>query len=131
MNSIAMVMPTLGGGGAERVAVALSRYFVHRGYEFSFLLTKKNECVYELPEGVKVNPICDSAGTSLFAQIRGIRHEMKKDDSRIFLSFLCDQNVCLLAAAVGLRNKVVVSVRNLPTRTKCPIFLLASDGREY
>lgn len=95
MNSIAMVMPTLGGGGAERVAVALSRYFIHRGYEFSFLLTKKNECVYELPEGVKVNPICDSAGTSLFAQIRGIRHEMKKDDSRIFLSFLCDQNVYL------------------------------------
>lgn len=115
MNSIAMVMPTLGGGGAERVAVALSRYFIHRGYEFSFLLTKKNECVYELPEGVKVNPICDSAGTSPLDQIRGIRHEMKKDDSRIFLSFLCDQNVCLLAAAVGLRNKVVVSVRNLPT----------------
>lgn len=41
MNSIAMVMPALGGGGAERVAVALSRYFIHRGYEFSFLLTKK------------------------------------------------------------------------------------------
>lgn len=115
MNSIAMVMPTLGGGGAERVAVALSDYFIHRGYEFSFLLTKKNECVYNLPEGVKVTPICDSEGTSPFSQIKGIRHEMKKDDSRVFLSFLCNQNLFLLAAAVGLRNRVAVSVRNLPT----------------
>lgn len=115
VNSIAMVMASLGGGGAERVAVALSDYFIHRGYEFTFLLTKKNECVYELPEGVKVNPICDFEGTSPFSQIKGIRHEMKKDDSRIFLSFLCDQNIFLLAAAVGLRNKVAVSVRNLPT----------------
>lgn len=38
---IVFVHPSLMGGGAERVSLALASYFVAHGIRFTYLLTKK------------------------------------------------------------------------------------------
>ena len=58
MNELAQdiffVHPSLLGGGAERVALALASYFVQNGYHFTFLLTKDKSVKYPIPSGVAV-----------------------------------------------------------------------------
>jgi glycosyltransferase involved in cell wall biosynthesis len=41
MAKIAIFLPSLGGGGAERVAITLASGFMDRGFEFDFVLVKK------------------------------------------------------------------------------------------
>ena len=52
---IAILLPDLGIGGAERVSLDLSREFVRRGYRVAFVLMRsRGEFLDEVPEGVNV-----------------------------------------------------------------------------
>ena len=113
-SAIVFVTPTLNGGGAERVAVELSRYFVSRGRSFTFLLTKQADTDYQIPAGVGVIRPSVGQRTGPLQQAKAIRSMMKEDPSRVFISFLADQNVLTLFAGIGLPNRVFVSVRNIP-----------------
>lgn len=113
-KDIFFVHPSLLGGGAERVAIALASYFVDNGYHFTFLLTKDKSVKYPIPPGVAV--VDDFADSSVgpLQQIRYIRGAMKANPQAIFISFLPHQNMYTLIASIGLSNKVIVSVRNDP-----------------
>ena len=118
MNELAQdiffVHPSLLGGGAERVALALASYFVQNGYHFTFLLTKDKSVKYPIPSGVAV--VDDIAGPSVrpLQQILYIRDVMKANPQAPFISFLPHQNMYTLIASIGLSNKVIISVRNDP-----------------
>lgn len=113
-KDIFFVHPSLLGGGAERVAIALASYFVQNGYHFTFLLTKDKGVKYPIPSGVTV--VDDIAGPSVrpLQQILYIRDAMKANPQATFISFLPHQNMYTLIASIGLSNKVIVSVRNDP-----------------
>lgn len=113
-KDIFFVHPSLLGGGAERVAIALASYFVENGYHFTFLLTKDKGVKYPIPPGVTV--VDDFADPSVrpLQQIRYIRGAMKANPQATFISFLPHQNMYTLIASIGLSNKVIVSVRNDP-----------------
>ena len=52
---IAFLLPTLGGGGAERVALTLIQEFVSRGYQVDLVLAEaKGELLPLLPPAVRV-----------------------------------------------------------------------------
>ena len=76
-EGIVFVTPTLHGGGAERVAIELSSYFVSRGYEFTFLVTKCAEFDYLIPEGVEAIVLSERGDTGPIGQIRAIRRMMR------------------------------------------------------
>lgn len=111
---IFFVHPSLLGGGAERVALALASYFVAKGYRFTFLLMKDKGVRYDIPVGVEV--VTDFADSSVkpLQQICYIRNVMKANLQSTFISFLPHQNMYTLIASMGLPNKVIVSVRNDP-----------------
>jgi glycosyltransferase involved in cell wall biosynthesis len=55
MVKIAIFLPSLGGGGAERVAITLASGFMDRGFEFDFVLVKKTgENLRLVPHGAQV-----------------------------------------------------------------------------
>ncbi|MEF2560058.1 MAG: glycosyltransferase [Eggerthellaceae bacterium] len=114
-GEIVFVAPSLWGGGAERVAIALSEYFVSRGFSFSFLLTKMKGSHYDLPEGVVLQDENASESISPLCQIALIRRTMKRHSNAVFVSFLPHQNMYTILASAFLRNRVIVSVRNEPT----------------
>lgn len=113
-KEIVFVHPSLLGGGAERVAIALASYFVSKGYRFTFLLTKSKEISYSIPSGVEVVDNFADPSLEPLQQIRHIRRIMKANPRATFISFLPHQNMYTLLAAMHLPNKVVVSVRNDP-----------------
>ena len=55
---ISIFLPSLRGGGAERVMLYLARGFAERGYEVDFVLAKREgPYLSEVPENVKAAPL--------------------------------------------------------------------------
>lgn len=113
-KDIFFVHPSLLGGGAERVAIALASYFVDNGFHFTFLLMKDRSVKYPIPPGVTVIDDIADYSTGPLQQIRYIRDTMRANPQATFISFLPHQNMYTLIASRGLPNKVIVSVRNDP-----------------
>lgn len=111
---VCFVAPSLGGGGAERVALALASFFLEKGYSFTIILTKDKSVHYKVPQGATlIDDIADQSVKPL-QQITYIRRLMKAKPSAVFMSFLPHQNIYTLLASIGLPNKVIISVRNDP-----------------
>lgn len=111
---IVFVHPSLMGGGAERVSLALASYFVTHGIRFTYLLTKSNVVEYDVPEGVEVRSEFASATLKPFDQVKLIRRFISERPNATVISFLPHQNMYTLIATIGLPNRVIVSVRNDP-----------------
>ena len=111
---ILFVAPSLGGGGAERVALALSSFFLEEGHPFTIVLTKDKSVNYEIPQGVSLVDDFASPSVKPLQQIAYIRRLMKAKPAAVFMSFLPHQNMYTLLASIGLPNKVIISVRNDP-----------------
>lgn len=59
MSRIAFVLPNLGGGGAERVALTLIQGFLDRGHQVDLILVEaKGELLPLVPAGVQVFDLC-------------------------------------------------------------------------
>lgn len=108
------VHPSLLGGGAERVAVALASFFVEQGYRFTFILTKNKGVAYSIPAGVDILDDFADPSVKPLRQIHYIRSFMKANPLATFISFLPHQNMYTLIASIGLPNKIIISVRNDP-----------------
>ncbi len=120
MKKIVFIMPSLAGGGAERVVSILTNYLAKKDYEVTVFLLRENQCVYTLNEHVKLDT--SSIGTSnglikKAATVRNIRNFMIRNKDAVFISFLTNENLYTTFAAIGLSIKVIVSERNDPYQT--------------
>ena len=62
MKRITFLIGSLGGGGAERVTVALADYFCESGYEVSFIAFSKANNNYEINPKIKVDYLPENTG---------------------------------------------------------------------
>lgn len=115
VREVVFVAPALMGGGAERVACSLASYLINKRIGFTFLLTKSGNCDYAVPEGVMIADASEGGRLTPFGQIRAIRKMMEERPLATFISFLPHQNMYTVLARFGLKNRVVLSVRNDPS----------------
>ncbi len=54
-KNIHFIMPSMVGGGAERVVSVLTAYFNNTGREVTIHLFKQDVIEYEIPKGVKID----------------------------------------------------------------------------
>ena len=121
MMKIVFIVPSLSGGGAQRVVSVLANRLSEEGNQVVIALVKKNKSEYTLDERVvcEANPY----GRRVWAQLRFLRHLMKKYKGSVFVSFATYQNMYALLAGIGMRQRIVVSERCAPAYTL--------DGRAY
>lgn len=72
-KTVALLIPTLEGGGAERVFVNLSNFFVHRGFIVWLLTSKGGVYFNQLDENVHIHYISKPSNTSLFLLTGGLQ----------------------------------------------------------
>ena len=119
------MLPSLGAGGAERVASTLANHWCERGCSvFIFLLNPPSSSFYSLDEriNVKTSSLERSPSETLcarfisklhfFVTIFRLRVFIKKNQPTTVLSFLPSSNVLSIIAALGLRTRTVVCERN-------------------
>jgi glycosyltransferase involved in cell wall biosynthesis len=123
---IAFVIPSLGPGGAERVATLLANYWVGEGHEVVI-------ATFDSPGDepfFAVDPRVDVRGLSATNATRGLAVRLGTNAARLVrlrallrevrpnavVAFMTEANVVAIWAARGLGIPVVVSERNQPDR---------------
>ena len=109
-KTIVFIMPTMEGGGAERVIATLANGFTEHRFQVVVALTQAKQSIYELNSQIilEANPL----NYSVEGQLRFIRRMLKKYKGSAFISFLTYQNMYTLLAGTGLRQRIIVSERN-------------------
>lgn len=120
-NNIAFVLPSLGMGGAERVASELSSEFVKKGLNVSFFLLDNKEICYNIDKKVAIKFISfDSADNKIvrnLKRMRKLRKELRKSKINIVISFVTSSDFLTIMATRMTRIKVFVSERTDPEKS--------------
>jgi GalNAc-alpha-(1->4)-GalNAc-alpha-(1->3)-diNAcBac-PP-undecaprenol alpha-1,4-N-acetyl-D-galactosaminyltransferase len=123
---IAFVIPSLGAGGAERVASLLANEWSANGNEVTLVTfdTPGTEPFFDLRPGIALRGLAAPAeprgllgklGTNI-ARVSRLRSVLREINPDAVVAFMTEANVIALWASQGLGVPVVVSERNQPDR---------------
>lgn len=123
---IAFVIPTLGPGGAERVASLLSNDWTARKHSVDLIVFEKDEeepfhaldrniAVHRL-QAVRESPGIFARASTNVRRIARLRSLLRRLQPDIVVAFMTEANVVALVASQALPCRVVVSERNQPDR---------------
>lgn len=117
---IAICIPSLGSGGAERVTSILANKLVEHGYDVSIVMLTCLRCVYQLSDKVKIQSLdCDGDSDMPFIKrfvirLKKIRGAIKAISPDVVISFMSETNIDVCLALSGIKIPVIVSERNDP-----------------
>lgn len=126
MKKIALYINTIAFGGAERVMCNLANALSDNNYEVVLITSFRRENEYVSGENVRRivlhdRPIDGFLKRNLYLTLR-LRQVMKEEKPDLLISFMAEPNYRAILASVGLHNKVIVSVRNDPSKEYPGIF---------
>lgn len=120
MKKITFIMPTLAGGGAERIVSILANYFSDNNYTVTILLLTSDTIEYKLNRNIKIDIACiksRSGALKKITTVKYLRKTMKLNPDTIFISFLTNENIYSAFSAIGTNTKLIISERNDPFQT--------------
>ena len=115
---IAIIIPSLGMGGAERVASELANEMLSRNIYVHFFLLDNDDIYYDLDKKVKIDFVeFDSNKNRLsrnIYRIKKLRNLLKINSIDVVISFLTSANFLSILSTINLKVKVFVSERSNP-----------------
>src|SRR5215470_1463518 len=117
-GAIAIVIESLGGGGAQHVATTLANAWAAQGREISVITFRDRDSdAFALDPrvcrvvigGAADSPNPAAAMAANLRRILRLRSTLRQSDAQTVLSFVCSTNVLTVLASWGLRRRVVVS----------------------
>lgn len=125
--TVLFVIPSLSGGGAERVILWLSERFQGLNYN-THIVTMSSESVdmYPVPSGVNRVALNLAGGSSgklsaiamNLSRIKQLRQTVKSVNADVVISFTTTINVQSILACVGIQTVSIISERNNPVKMK-------------
>ncbi len=116
---IIFILPSMAGGGSERVVANLVNFYVNKGLEAAILMFASNEVTYELDSRVEVVQVgTKTNGNPLerIKRIKNMRKYFKQNEGCFIFSFNEMGAVFSVIAAMGIKHRLLVSERNDPRR---------------
>jgi glycosyltransferase involved in cell wall biosynthesis len=122
---IAFVIPSLGAGGAERVATLLANEWNANGHDVTLVTfdAPGKEPFFALDAGVSLRGLAASASRGLsaklgtnVARVSRLRTVLRELHPDVVVAFMTEANVVALWASGGLGVPIVISERNQPDR---------------
>jgi GalNAc-alpha-(1->4)-GalNAc-alpha-(1->3)-diNAcBac-PP-undecaprenol alpha-1,4-N-acetyl-D-galactosaminyltransferase len=119
---ILLLVSSMHGGGAERVAANLLNAWCDRGYETTLVVTfsGRGNCVYPIKKCINLIYLTDEAKKSFFRPLQqlwrlvALRKIIRNKKPDIVLSFLTNVNVATLIATRFLKIPVIVAEHTYP-----------------
>ena len=118
-NNIIFVTISMTGGGTERVIATLANYWSSQGMNVHIIMIGGDDIAYELDEQIDIRSISGATGGDIKARIGRIsclRNEFKKDSNAVVIAMGTVAAMFSSVAAVGLKNRLILSERNDPNR---------------
>ncbi|MER3472566.1 MAG: glycosyl transferase [Armatimonadota bacterium] len=113
---LALYLPSLAGGGAQRVFLHLAKGFVHRGYEVHLVLARaEGPYLPQIPHEVRV---VDLHAPRVLASLPGLVRYLRRERPFALLSALDHANTVAICARSIARvpTRVVVTVHSTPSQ---------------
>lgn len=116
MRTIVLLVSSIGGGGAERVATTLANAWAAAGAHVVLVPTFLGEIrgEYPLSAAVRLSPLRDwmpPGRVDFISKLRALRALVRSVAPDVVVSFLTNVNVVAILALLGLRIPVIVSER--------------------
>lgn len=114
---VMFIIPSMAGGGAERVISVLANEFTEKGIETKIMMTAGNDCVYQLHPDIELLQAGEMTGESIrkrFLRIFRMRKLFLENRDHILIAFEPDAAFFAGIAKFGLRMKLIASERNDP-----------------
>lgn len=120
-KKILFYISTIRGGGAARVMVNIANEISKRGYNVCFVTNFPAVREYLLSPDIKRKNIEDVESdhgliVKNIKRIYRLRKIIQDENPDISIAFMGENNFRLILAALGLRTKIIISVRNDPKR---------------
>ncbi len=115
-SRIGLFLPSLEGGGAERVMLTLAGELANRGFEVDFLLSEaRGPLVEQVPENVR---LIDLKRPRVMACLPALVSYLRRERPRVLVSGLNHANLVVLWASsiAGVPTSIVVTVHNTLSR---------------
>ena len=108
-------------GGAERVMCNLATQFSEHGHTCVLVTSFRDEWEYPFGEKVQRITLFETQIKQGFwkrnlSLVKALRKVLREEKPDILVSFMAEPNFRAIVASLGLKNKVIVSVRNDPNR---------------
>lgn len=117
-------------GGTERVLAALAKAWAQNGHNVRIVETDGAACepFYRIPDNIRrvrldLGGASHGRGAAIINNIRRIvslRRVLRNDDTDVVISFLTEQNIVTILAALGTSLPVIVSERTDPYTARKP-----------
>lgn len=114
---VMFIIPSMAGGGAERVISVLANAFTEKGIETKIMMTAGDACDYELHSDIELFQAGEVTGGSVikrFARVFRMRRLFKENSDAILVAFEPDATFFAGIAKMGLSMKLLASERNDP-----------------
>lgn len=124
-TDIIFIIHDMRGGGAQRVALTLIDEWIRQGRKVHVITWLAPETdFFVLPDAVRRTVIGKrpqnsgrlAAHLSNVRAISRIRRSLRRDNPKAVVSFITVTNIFVILAAFGLKNRLLISERNDPTR---------------
>jgi len=119
-KTICLVIPSLVGGGMERVMSELANYLVTKNVNVYLILMFKDEVFYQLDPSIQIIEPSFKKKSNLsyaFFLFPFLRKQIKRIDPEAVLSFGERYNSYVLIATLGLNVPIYISDRSSPHKT--------------
>ena len=114
MKKISFLIGSLGGGGAERVTVALADYFCESGYEVFFIVFSKANNSYRINPKIKIDYLPENTGKcAIFLRIKELKKLLKNQAPDYVISLGLGYQYLILGNLLN-KYKFILSERNAP-----------------
>jgi glycosyltransferase involved in cell wall biosynthesis len=112
--SVAIFLPSLEGGGAERVGLNLAIAFTQQGFEVEIVLQNAiGSYLAQVPDGLR---IVDLQVSGPLSNLQSLARYLKQRRPDVLLAILDNWNVAGLAnQLVGAPTRIIASAHNLPS----------------
>lgn len=118
-KSITLVLGSMGGGGAERVASIIANNLAEYGYRVHIITLLDDKCAYKLLPTVQLKPMVisdDSRIKHLPKWIRDIRRYARNEKPNVMVAFSARISFTVFIACAGLGVPIIVSERSDPAK---------------
>ncbi|MBO4339102.1 MAG: glycosyltransferase [Clostridia bacterium] len=111
---IGIVIASLGFGGAEKVTISLTEYFISQGHDCIIYTTIRKKDEYTLPENVRRVNVTDGKSNSYFNRVSCIKNAVKRDMPDVIIVMGMPVTTYAIPACKGLNIPIISCERNDP-----------------
>lgn len=116
---ICFIIPSMTGGGAERVTANLANRLDEMGHEVKIMMTASDDVAYKLNDKITVEQIGERTHGSIMGRVQRIftlRKYFKQNKDTVYVSMPTDTNMFAVMASMFLPVKLIISERNDPNQ---------------